>query len=272
MRFDLATSVDSAPSDIPQEKICSRCKVSLPINQFHRNKNMRDGRSPACKACSKSARQAGPASTYKCVRCDTESVRKTFGAQKYCPDCASAVRRERDRARRPRTKVGFPRECERCEVEFTYRGGKQVVCPDCVKFVNVGRGRRWAEANPDKRLAIAKAYNDKRRSTPKGHLEWTMRAAVKRAIKKDTKAGRRTFELLGYTVEELKSHLERQFLDDMSWDNYGRWHIDHRVPLASFNYETPDCPEFKAAWAVTNLQPLWGADNLSKGAKRLVLV
>lgn len=84
-----------------------------------------------------------------------------------------------------------------------------------------------------------------------------------------TKGGRRTFALLGYAVEQLVAHLESRFAPGMSWENYGRngWHIDHIRPLSSFTYSTPDCPDFKEAWALSNLQPLWAIDNLRKHAK-----
>lgn len=64
-------------------------------------------------------------------------------------------------------------------------------------------------------------------------------------------------------------HLERQFLPGMTWENHGRfgWHIDHIIPLSAFNFETPDHIDFKRAWALSNLQPLWWQDNLKKRAK-----
>lgn len=58
----------------------------------------------------------------------------------------------------------------------------------------------------------------------------------------------------------------------MTWDNFGDWHIDHILPLSSFNYSTPDEPDFKSAWALTNLRPIWAKENLEKGAKRLTLL
>jgi hypothetical protein len=76
---------------------------------------------------------------------------------------------------------------------------------------------------------------------------------------------------LGYSFEELMTHLEKQFSKGMSWHNYGygdgKWHIDHIRPLASFEYDTTDCEEFRAAWALTNLRPLWQSDNLKKGSR-----
>ena len=86
------------------------------------------------------------------------------------------------------------------------------------------------------------------------------------------KAGRSWRDFVPYSLEDLIIHLERQFLPGMSWDNRGDWHIDHIVPLASFNFETPDDPEFKAAWALSNLRPWWAKDNMQKSAKRLYLV
>ena len=77
----------------------------------------------------------------------------------------------------------------------------------------------------------------------------------------------KSFNKLGYTVEELHRHLESQFTDGMSWDNMDEWHIDHIRPVASFNFTTVECEDFKKCWALNNLQPLWAKDNMSKGNK-----
>jgi hypothetical protein len=78
----------------------------------------------------------------------------------------------------------------------------------------------------------------------------------------------RTFELLGYTASDLIACLERQFLPGMGWHNMSEWHIDHVVPLASFNIASETCQEFKSAWSLGNLRPIWKAQNLRKGADR----
>ena len=51
----------------------------------------------------------------------------------------------------------------------------------------------------------------------------------------------------------------------MSWDNYGEWHIDHIMPLSTFDLTNPD--QLKEACKYTNLQPLWAEDNLHKSSK-----
>ncbi len=73
--------------------------------------------------------------------------------------------------------------------------------------------------------------------------------------------------LLGCTVEELKTHIENQFEDGMTWENWTRdgWHLDHIVPCSSFDLTKKK--EQKKCFHYTNLQPLWAEDNLSKGSK-----
>jgi len=85
-----------------------------------------------------------------------------------------------------------------------------------------------------------------------------------------TKGGRKsasTMDLTGCTVEALRQHLEAQFTDGMSWTNYGRdgWHIDHIRPCASFDLTDPE--QQRQCFHYSNLQPLWAADNIRKGAK-----
>jgi len=72
-----------------------------------------------------------------------------------------------------------------------------------------------------------------------------------------------TQKLTGYTIIELKSYLAAKFIDGMAWDNYGKWHIDHIKPCASFNMS--DINEQLKCFHYTNLQPLWAIDNIKKG-------
>lgn len=97
-------------------------------------------------------------------------------------------------------------------------------------------------------------------------LKENMRTRVRLAIKNEIKSGR-TFDLVGCSANELRSHLERLFKPGMSWENYGLWHVDHVLPCESFNLSHPE--QQKACFHYSNLQPLWASENLSKGAKIL---
>jgi hypothetical protein len=75
------------------------------------------------------------------------------------------------------------------------------------------------------------------------------------------------YQLLGCSLDELKAHLQAQFKSGMTWTNRRRtgWHIDHIRPLASFDLTDPE--QLAQACHYKNLQPLWAADNLIKGAR-----
>ena len=83
-------------------------------------------------------------------------------------------------------------------------------------------------------------------------------------LKKITK-NNTTFELVGCSPQELKIHLEQKFIDGMSWNNQGEWHIDHIIPLSSAQTEE----ELYKLCHFTNLQPMWALDNIKKGSKIL---
>ena len=94
-----------------------------------------------------------------------------------------------------------------------------------------------------------------------------MRAQIRRAGR-----SRKVEALLGYSIDDLTRHLERQFHRRMTWAAFmrGAIHIDHIVPLSSFDIS--DLDQLKAAWALTNLRPLWQRDNLAKHSTRTHLL
>lgn len=125
--------------------------------------------------------------------------------------------------------------------------------------------RLWRAKNVEKVRAIAKRSANKRSQDPQKRLDAAIRVGICRGLTKGTKNGARSFELLGYTKEQLRAHLETQFKPGMNWDNYGKWHIDHRRPLSLFVYQSPYEQQFKEAWSLDNLQPLWATENQRKG-------
>ena len=92
--------------------------------------------------------------------------------------------------------------------------------------------------------------------------------AMKRWIRGGLDRGRSgPHRVVGWTIQELKAHLEGQFWGAMCWENYGRdgWHIEHIRPLSEFRYVSQEDPLFAEAWALSNLRPLWGWENQAKG-------
>ena len=80
---------------------------------------------------------------------------------------------------------------------------------------------------------------------------------------------KKLYELVGCNLNSLKKHMEDQFSKNMSWDNYGKWHVDHIVPVAYFikNFDFSKVETQQISFNFLNLQPMWGHENTSKGAK-----
>lgn len=108
----------------------------------------------------------------------------------------------------------------------------------------------------------------KRKNNIKFRLDSIFGSSISRVLSK-RKAGRKWETLVGYTLDDLIKHLESKFEPWMSWNNYGKWHIDHIKPKSLFHYENPEDEEFKKCWALDNLQPLEAIENLKKSNKFL---
>ena len=109
---------------------------------------------------------------------------------------------------------------------------------------------------------------DNIKTTPKVRIEGYMHLAFRCAAKgKGEKSFKKLLPILGYDAQQLRDYLEAQFKPGMTFDNHGNkgWHIDHIKPRSSFNYTSMEDEEFKACWALENLQPLWAGENLQKG-------
>lgn len=130
------------------------------------------------------------------------------------------------------------------------------------KWRKTDRGSEW----------MKKYSRDKIKNDENHRLKKNLRSRLWHALAGKSKSAS-TVELLGCSIEQLKIHLQGLFQLGMTWDNYGNpdedhkksWHVDHIRPCASFNLCNPI--EQRECFHYTNLQPLWGKDNLSKGDK-----
>jgi hypothetical protein len=132
--------------------------------------------------------------------------------------------------------------------------------------------KKWRTDNIDKWRKTKRVYEKNRKaSDPLYKLISNFRTAIYQVLKEsNVEKNRHYFDILQYTPEELIIHLESQFKDTMSWDNYGEWHVDHKLPITSFNIEEMGDKEFMKCWALENLQPMWGDENIRKSNKILL--
>jgi len=91
-----------------------------------------------------------------------------------------------------------------------------------------------------------------------------LRTRIYNALKYNYKS-QSTIKLLGCSIDFLKKYLQLKFQSGMSFENYGKWHVDHIKPCAKFDLSKAS--EQKKCFNYTNLQPLWAEDNLRKHSK-----
>lgn len=131
---------------------------------------------------------------------------------------------------------------------------------------NPDKVKEWRKSyylkNKEKLNKSQKQYHYSRLKTDIAYrLKCNLRRRLHKAVLGITKSAS-TMELLDCTIDQLREYLQLKFTENMNWNNYGNWHI---VPCAKFDLTDP--AQQKTCFHYTNLQPLWAADNMAKGAK-----
>jgi hypothetical protein len=137
------------------------------------------------------------------------------------------------------------------------------------KKIKILQAKEWREKNPERsKLLQNKRRKERYKIDSNFRLNHNIGSQIYNCLK-GNKHGKHWEQLVGYTLRDLMRHLEKQFTNKngYTWENYGwYWHIDHIIPIAIFNFTRPENPDFKRCWALSNLQPLYGPENISKGA------
>jgi hypothetical protein len=158
-----------------------------------------------------------------------------------------------------------------------HTGGRYVSDGDCMVCHAKRQRARWQndpdyrsrkaerQQTPEYRTRKAKYQRRRRQNDPNYQLTDNLSQRVRKALKGVCKSAA-TMDLLGCTIEQLREHLEVLFKPGMTWENYGTvWHVDHCRPCASFDLTDPE--QQRECFNFMNLQPLFGAENISKHAK-----
>jgi len=132
--------------------------------------------------------------------------------------------------------------------------------------------KKWREENREKLRETKRNYERNRKhNDPLYKLVANFRTAIWTVLKENNmdKYGH-YFEILQYSPEQLATHLENQFTEGMTWENYGEWHVDHKTPITEFNFQEIGDNEFMRCWSLENLQPMWADENIRKSNKILI--
>jgi hypothetical protein len=208
----------------------------------------------------------------ECKECDTSTRHCEHGHHKYicqhCPGAGYCVIHERVLALcldcpgggtaycEHKTEAGNPKIRSHCNICYPNRLCK---CGNIASDCRICKGSGICEHETQKRKCEI--------CNPNGYLASLHRRRIINALKRyDSEKECSSLDYLGCTIQEFRQYLQDKFTDGMKWENQGEdgWHIDHIRPCASFNLELES--ELRMCFHYSNTQPMWGAENLKKGA------
>lgn len=178
-----------------------------------------------------------------CTTCKDDKLLTDFYRRKNVPD-------------------GRCSECKECSKKRNKTGHRNYYLNN--KQMILKKNKKYLKTYKDTYKPRRNARNKERFKTDIAFkLSHYLRRRMNSAIKRNQKNGSAVSDL-GCTIQFFKTHIESKFLNGMTWNNHGEWHLDHIRPLASFDFS--DRNQFLQAAHYTNYQPLWAKDNLCKGA------
>lgn len=215
-------------------RICKECKEELELTNFSKNKKHYR---TICKKCTR----------YICKK-------RGYDLKQSYKDKKAEYRKKNKDKIKDWHKNHYQENKEKLlkQSQDCYKRNKDKVCE---------RTKRYREENAD----WYKEYKHKWRQKPNNKLRGNIGRGIWGCLRGKQKNSKSTI-YIGCSIEELWQHLEKQFKEGMTRENYGEWHVDHIVPLYSFDFTGEDAEQqLLIAWNYKNLQPLWRYENLSKG-------
>ena len=222
-------------------KRCKICGKIKPLDEFYVNKGMADGYLNICKECVRERSRQ--------YQQEHKEYRKEY-IHKWATENKDKIKDYRQN-NSDKVKIWKDRDYLKHKEEY------------------IERAYNYYNTHKPQILEREKIYMRQRRKTDIGFkILCNLRGRINHAIRYYNKSTR-TKELVGCSLDELKTYLESKFKDGMTWDSYGfrGWHIDHIIPCATFDLTKPE--EQKKCFNYKNLQPLWAEDNFKKGARIL---
>lgn len=227
-------------------KTCTICLETKSFSEFNTLNRSPDGLYPQCKTCKR-------AIDSEYYRIKKEKLKEK--ARKYYTENKEKILAKKDRIKAQ-------------EYNKNYRLKKK----ENIKVYNEEYRQKNAEAISLKRKEYRQKNKDKINEYNKFRLESNPNAKISKGLRnrlrdflklKGIKKTQKFESYVGCSIDQLKAHLESQFQDGMTWNNYGEWHIDHILPLSNARDEE----QLYKLCHYLNLRPLWAKDNIKKNNK-----
>jgi hypothetical protein len=227
-----------------EKRWCGKCKGYKELEKFGYSKSTWDNLRPTCKVCLKESNALN-------------KERRTEYNKQYWQE-SKEHQQEKNRKWRQDNPEKVKESMKRwLEKNKEYKKQKDKEYREAHKEAYRVNQRRWVREN----------YHRMKEENGPEFQEHKLKSNLGRRIREilGQQKSERCLEYVGCSLEDLRRHIETTFTECMSWDNYGTWHIDHKIPCAAFNMLDPK--EQKACFYYKNLQALWAKDNVIKKDK-----
>jgi hypothetical protein len=169
--------------------------------------------------------------------------------------------------------------CNICQIEYTKTSGLEYRKNNKEKIIE--RWNKYKKNNKEAVKIVHKKYV-LRKTNIDPYFKFKRNFSLRMTNIFKIKDKDMIYSLFGYSLDNLKIHLESKFESWMNWSNWGKynisswddndsttwkWNIDHIIPQSSLKYKTINDENFKKCWALDNLRPLSAKENLIKSNK-----
>lgn len=237
-------------------KTCKVCGETKPLEEFEKYKRTLDGHTSRCLVCGREYKKQKAIEKYGSVYAEKKRYRDSYKDE-------LKQRKHEDYEARKEQVLAHNKKY--------YTEHKDEVLIKCKQYREThsewkkAYDKKYVEEHPDIILKIKRDYYNRNKDNTFFRIRMNLSGRIVGALRGRSKY-KDTMSLVGCTLIELRKHLEEQFQEGMSWDNYGKdgWHVDHIRPCASFNLNSPE--QQRECFHYDNLQPLWAVDNMQKGS------
>ncbi len=250
-------------------KKCSKCNVKRELFEFSKSPKGKDGLSTRCKHCDKQYRLDNKEMISKNDKIWRENNKESISEKKKQ---WSKSNKELISIKKKKYQIDNKELISKRKKIYKENNRKEIL--EKAKLFRENNKekvalqlKKWNELNKDKVRIYRKQYQVQRRQNdPLFKLICNTRNLICMSFKRGNnnfKKNKSTEDIIGCDIEYFRSYIELKFTEGMNLENYGKWHLDHIIPISIGKTEE----EIIKLNHYTNFQPLWAIDNLKKSNK-----
>ncbi len=241
------------------KRICLTCSHIKELNSFVKSPTCLDGYREQCSECRKIIYEQESSKNHKWLELDNwrkEKQKLLENGLKYCGKCDNEKPVEEFSFNKEKTD-GYNPNCKNC-VNNRSKEHYEINKENRRKQIS-----KWREKNPNR----VKEYNrnwgrEKRKTNIQYRIKSSLRGRIRELIHTKDRSKGLMIKTLGCTIPDFIKYLELLWADNMSWDNYGKWEIEHEICCNVFDLS--DIRQQNICFHYSNLRPMWANDNYRK--------